>query len=460
MSGGSEENPQRGVGGGDNGQDDIASIRSGPLEDAEEYLVCATKVPTRRSVPSLQVHVQTGETTKTDRCLILCFDGTKHQQGDFTSGVLGFFTLLSRDKYLQPTYYQPVIGTTIHSSRLTYAAVAPSIKQRIMHAYEFLMDEYEKGDRICLFGFASGAYTARALAGMLHVIGLLEKSDKGSANAVYDLYARDDEQYSKLLKEARSRYVKIEFVGVWETTASPGSLPYMKSNPAIKTFRHALALDEHRSKYAPLYYTSNPGNVSALEVWFSGCHDDLGGGSAKLPIAVGGRASLARISLRWMVGECFDADTSILFKEDRLQELLQDSTEDRVAAGRCHIQDHIQDQSDGIPSLFQRFFLRERIPPQILSPPEVVTSESTDEKHTVCCHTTVQTRKQKYHLSYEPKAMLPPDTEYVESNLQSVANLLGLSHPTDQSSASRPKTSGEGKTSANIKSKSKTEISG
>lgn len=84
-----------------------------------------------------------------------------------------------------------------------------------MHAYEFLMDEYEKGDRICLFGFASGAYTARALAGMLHVIGLLEKSDKGSANAVYDLYARDDEQYSKPLKEARSRSVKIEFVGVW-----------------------------------------------------------------------------------------------------------------------------------------------------------------------------------------------------------------------------------------------------
>ncbi len=104
---------------------------------------------------------------------------------------------------------------------------------------------------------------------------------------------------------------------------------------------------------------------------------DLGGGSAKLPIAVGGRASLARISLRWMVGECFDADTSILFMEGRLHELLEDSTEDKVAAERCHIQDHIQDQSDGIPSLFQRFFLRERVPPPVLSPSEAVTSEPT-----------------------------------------------------------------------------------
>ena len=32
--------------------------------------------------------------------------------------------------------------------------------------YEFLMENYQTGDRIFIFGFSRGAYTARALAGM------------------------------------------------------------------------------------------------------------------------------------------------------------------------------------------------------------------------------------------------------------------------------------------------------
>lgn len=32
------------------------------------------------------------------------------------------------------------------------------------------MQNYRKGDRICLFGFSRGAYTARALAGMVHKV--------------------------------------------------------------------------------------------------------------------------------------------------------------------------------------------------------------------------------------------------------------------------------------------------
>lgn len=59
-----------------------------------------------------------------------------------------------------------------------------------MGGYEFLMKHYSNGDKICmciysivrsflptnvpgLFGFSRGAYTARALAGMLNKVGLL-----------------------------------------------------------------------------------------------------------------------------------------------------------------------------------------------------------------------------------------------------------------------------------------------
>jgi uncharacterized protein (DUF2235 family) len=37
------------------------------------------------------------------------------------------------------------------------------------------MDKYEEGDQLFLFGFSSRAYTIRALTGMLHNCGLLER---------------------------------------------------------------------------------------------------------------------------------------------------------------------------------------------------------------------------------------------------------------------------------------------
>jgi len=327
------------------------------------------------------------------------------------------------------------------------------------------MKEYKKGDRICLFGFSSGAYVARALARMLHVVGLLVNDDKGSIDAAYELYAQDNVQFAKLFKEARSTLssMKIEFVGVWETTnESSETLHITKPNPSIKTFRHALALDERRDKLAPLYYTTDPKNESAIEVWFCGGHDDVGGGSNNPPAvstgspAVGSGASLARITLRWMIGECVDANAGILFKKNDLQTLLMDSTkDDSFAAEHCPI----QHPPTGMQKLLQR--LRAREPPRILSPDEMANeanetenkaattveneeanesvaaaSESTVRKGAVYCHTTVKTRKEKF-TNYKPEATLPDDTEYVESKLSSLAKLLGLADPIqDQPSGS------------------------
>ncbi len=77
-----------------------------------------------------------------------------------------------------------------------------------------------------------------------------------------------------------------------ETVESVGAstiLPLLESNPAIKTFRHALALDERLSKFEIVHYTqaddaaredttrsrgARKGNTytSAHEVWFVGGH--------------------------------------------------------------------------------------------------------------------------------------------------------------------------------------------
>jgi uncharacterized protein (DUF2235 family) len=39
------------------------------------------------------------------------------------------------------------------------------------------METVEPGDRVFLCGFSSGAYTVRALGGMLHLLGLIRPKD-------------------------------------------------------------------------------------------------------------------------------------------------------------------------------------------------------------------------------------------------------------------------------------------
>ncbi len=91
----------------------------------------------------------------------------------------------------------------------------------------------------------------------------------------------------------------VLMLGLRETTKSYKMLPYMEANPSVKTFRHAMALDERRIKFSPVHYTharaqaedSARGDALAAEaagtqvrgerifaptttreVWFVGCH--------------------------------------------------------------------------------------------------------------------------------------------------------------------------------------------
>ncbi|KAF3023028.1 hypothetical protein E8E14_011756 [Neopestalotiopsis sp. 37M] len=56
--------------------------------------------------------------------------------------------------------------------------------------------------------------------------------------------------------------------------------------------------------------------TDVLEVWFMGCHADVGGGA----VANETRHMLSRIPLRWMLRQCFDCNTGILFDTARLAE--------------------------------------------------------------------------------------------------------------------------------------------
>ncbi|KAF6741733.1 hypothetical protein DFP72DRAFT_941790 [Ephemerocybe angulata] len=135
---------------------------------------------------------------------------------------------------------------------------------------------YSHGDKICLFGFSRGAYTARRLCrlsfGSLVIqVGLLPRDNHAQMPFAFKLYKREDQAGLNLCAGFKRTYchrVTVEFVGVWDTVASVGALmgrtlPFTNSNSSIRTFRHALALDEHRARYRPNMWHRAPPKVKA-----------------------------------------------------------------------------------------------------------------------------------------------------------------------------------------------------
>ncbi|CAE7129142.1 unnamed protein product [Rhizoctonia solani] len=162
-------------------------------------------------------------------------------------------------------YYQAGLGTSskhfitpvmIALSKAFDMAIAHGLSDHVTDGYEFLMQNYIEGDKICLFGFSRGAYTARALAGMLHKVGLLPPFNYQQVPFAYHMYQRDDKEgweMSNGFKQAFSIDVEIHFMGLWDTVNSvgllPRELPFAKSNYVVRNFRHAVALDERRAKF-------------------------------------------------------------------------------------------------------------------------------------------------------------------------------------------------------------------
>ncbi|KAJ6537308.1 hypothetical protein DFH09DRAFT_1263481 [Mycena vulgaris] len=301
------------------------------------------------------------------RTLVLCFDGTGDEFNAQNSNIVQYFSMLGKgDRTRQMVYYQSGIGTYTTSeiatplmakiSKIIDSAVAWNLDAHgsprsntymPLAGYEFLMQNYTAKDRICIFGFSRGAYTARSLAGMIHKVGLLPACNHHQVPFAY-MYADETEQelkQSNAFKKTFSIDVDIEFIGVRDTVNSVGLVPrqllFTMTNTIVRTFRQAISLDERRAKFQPnlwnrpnekeKLFSISEQQVSQLphayppqpliyardrtqptdvdEVWFSDCHSDIGGGSVDNETD----HSLARIPLRWMIRECFKTHSGIMF---------------------------------------------------------------------------------------------------------------------------------------------------
>lgn len=67
-------------------------------------------------------------------------------------------------------------------------AFAMTFHNHVLAGYRFLMRSYKPGDRIYLFGFSRGAFTARFLARMVSQIGLLCDGNDELAPFAYKIY--------------------------------------------------------------------------------------------------------------------------------------------------------------------------------------------------------------------------------------------------------------------------------
>jgi uncharacterized protein (DUF2235 family) len=208
--------------------------------------------------------------------IVICCDGTGNEVNTNLSNVLKLYRILRKDED-QLVFYDPGIGTLSSNdawSRLKNEAkvifgllTGYGLDQNILDAYGFLVDHYIEGDQVYLFGFSRGAYTVRVLAGLLQLVGLLGPEQKNLNSYGLTAYktAAERDQFEVAWRFARvlsTKRTPIQFLGVWDTVSSiiiprpnrlyiPSlqTLPYTATNPLVKVFRHAIAVDEQRRMF-------------------------------------------------------------------------------------------------------------------------------------------------------------------------------------------------------------------
>ncbi|KAH7920359.1 hypothetical protein BV22DRAFT_1021384 [Leucogyrophana mollusca] len=271
--------------------------------------------------------------TKAGRNLIITLDGTSNQFGQYNTNVIELYDRVIKDKK-QLTYYNSGIGTYARPSFASFTywkqvldnaidlAIAWNFEKIVLGAYRWLSDNYEPAlTCACYTGFSRGAYQVRALAGMIHKVGLILRGNEEQIPFAYELYAdlkgrRMDQEAGldmadRFKRTFSQKEAAMHFLGAWDTVSSIGivrskSLPATEDLKHTCYFRHALALDERRVKFLPEYVCGGDTDITNTvrkhgphikEVWFSGCHSDIKENTelnnAAIPVLWMGREAMA-----------------------------------------------------------------------------------------------------------------------------------------------------------------------
>ncbi len=331
------------------------------------------------------------KTTIEPKNIVLCSDGTGNSggQGNGTN-VWRLFNAVDLRAHLhkegaarQIAFHDDGVGTEKNKLRRAIGgAFGFGLARNTRELYTFLVRNYRPGDRIFLFGFSRGAYTVRALAGLILSVGVLDyrcfTTDQELRATVHKTYRIYRGRYPSLvqaiwrifagtpearIQELRKKYTlhevdSLPFIGVWDTVDAVGVpmdwmryplnwilrfwFPDKTLNSKIEKACHAIAIDDERGTFHPVMWdeTESPDRKGDLDperikqIWFAGVHSNVGGGYPK--------QGMAYVSLDWMLREA--AAKGLHFHPNDLAE----------AEKRQNVHDKLYDSRSGL-AIYYRY---------------------------------------------------------------------------------------------------------
>jgi uncharacterized protein (DUF2235 family) len=287
--------------------------------------------------------------------IIICADGTWNRPEediakDFPSNVLKLARAIkpASGNLKQHVFYDWGLGS--YHSNISAGATGRGIHKNILDGYRYIVQNYSKHDKIYLFGFSRGAYTVRALCGLINNCGILKRPDAKRIAEAWSIYKSankknhpNGEAAGKFRDDYCHKSRSVHFVGVWDTVGALG-IPFsimglfeshdefydtkMGSNVAFA--RHALAIDEQREDFEPTIWSSREG-VDLKQVWFAGVHADIGGA---YPADKNTGLMAADTPLQWMLEEATHAGLKI---EAHIKTALTDGSKGLTHNSRNHV---------------------------------------------------------------------------------------------------------------------------
>ncbi len=248
----------------------------------------------------------------------------------------------------QIAFYDDGVGTENFAlAKALGAAFGLGFKRNVTDLYTELVHVYDPGDRLFLFGFSRGAYTIRALSGLIQYCGIIDRTRLNTQTGARDILAEmveacwrtfepvafprfitRDKDRKRLTNSpvvnrdisrvrvslgCRADDIKIDFIGVWDTVGAvglpadnglkrivnwicPRQFGELKPGPNVLCARHALSIDDERRTFHPeLWNEAGAAEGQIDQVWFSGVHSNIGGGYPK--------QGMSLVTLHWMMSE-------------------------------------------------------------------------------------------------------------------------------------------------------------
>ena len=231
--------------------------------------------------------------------LVLLFDGTWNTEKSYTNVFRMEASIFVKgfDGLEQIVKRFDGVGTKIFTY-IRGGIFGRGLMDKITEGYAWLVNNYQEGDEIFLFGFSRGAYTARSLVGMLRKSGLVKNAVKikDAVRLYKDKAIAPEDGPAIEFRQLNSLEVRVKFIGVWDTVGSLGipdgaadreahSWHDTELSKIVDYAYHAVAIDEERPDFCPTLWTKiKPENIEVEQRWFVGVHSNVGGGYQRDPL--------------------------------------------------------------------------------------------------------------------------------------------------------------------------------